>query len=119
MAQGFGAPPRPKYWVQVVYLDGRDDLWVPVANRRKPRNLTRKEHEQQLRTIARDAAALWLSQDGVDFVLVLDGVVPEHGIPTEAQMLDEFNRVDDERAADCQVWQLQTAKAKQVARRAS
>jgi hypothetical protein len=66
------------------------------------------------RTLARDAAAMWLGQPGVDFVLVLDGKVRRGGIPSKRQLLDEFNRTDDERAADCKVYQLQTKAAKQA-----
>lgn len=94
-ARGFGQ----SYWVQVIYLDGRDDLWVPVNGSR---------------ITARDSAALWLSQDGVDFVLVLDGRVKEGDCPRRKQILDEFNRMSDERAAECKVYQIQTKAARKV-----
>ena len=93
MPGGFGQT----YWVQVIYTDDRDDHWVPVNGGR---------------TTARDAAALWLGQDGVDFVLVLDGRVPRGGVPKANQVLDEFNRVDDARAEDCKVYRLKTKAAK-------
>ena len=90
---GFGQ----SYWVQVVYTDDRDDYWVPVNGGR---------------TTARDAAALWMGQSGVDYVLVLDGKVPRGGIPNRGQVLDEFNRPDDPRAEECKVYRLQTKAAK-------
>ena len=63
---------------------------------------------------ARDAAALWLVQDGVDFTLVLDGTVRPGQVPKRKQILDEFNRVDDDRAGECQMYRLVTKKAKRV-----
>ena len=90
---GFGQ----SYWVQVVYTDDRDDYWVPVNGGR---------------TTARDAAALWMQQSGVDYVLVLDGKVPRGGIPKRGQVLDEFNRPDDPRAEECKVYRLKTKAAK-------
>ena len=93
MPQGFGQ----SYWVQVVYTDDRDDYWVPVNGGR---------------TTARDAAALWMQQSGVDYVLVLDGKVPRGGIPKRGQVLDEFNRPDDPRAEECKVYRLKTKAAK-------
>ena len=95
---GFGQ----SYWVQVVYDDDRDDLWVPVSDRTK-----------KARTIARDAAALWLAQLGVEFVLVLDGRVRKGDIPTNAQILDDFIQVSDERADQAVVYTLQTKAARQ------
>ena len=91
---GFGQD----YWIQVVYQDGREE-WIPVTGGR---------HR------ARDAAALWLVQDGVDFTLVLDGAVRPGQVPKRRQILDEFNRVDDDRAGDCQMYRLVTKKAKRV-----
>lgn len=97
MARGFGQ----RYWVQVVYQDDRPDHWEPVNGGR---------------SLARDAAALWLAQLDVDFVLVLDGRVPKGGTPSKRQMLDEFNRIEDDRAADCKVYKLKTKAAKRVGR---
>ena len=91
---GFGQD----YWIQVVYTDGRED-WIAVNGGRDR---------------ARDAAALWLVQDGVDFTLVLDGAVRPGQVPKRRQILDEFNRVDDARAEDCQMYRLVTKKAKRV-----
>ena len=91
---GFGQD----YWIQVVYQDGREE-WIPVNGGRDR---------------ARDAAALWLVQDGVDFTLVLDGTVRPGQVPKRRQILDEFNRVDDDRAGDCQMYRLVTKKAKRV-----
>jgi hypothetical protein len=96
MPLGFGQ----NYWVQVVYQDG-PDLWVPVNGSRDT---------------ARDAAALWLGQPGVDFVLVLAGSVRRGACPKRKQILDEFNRMGDERAQDCRVYRLKTKAAKRVMR---
>ena len=35
-------------------------------------------------------------------------------VPKRKQILDEFNRVDDARAEDCQMYRLVTKKAKRV-----
>ena len=91
---GFGQ----SYWVQVVYQDGRDE-WVPVNGGRER---------------ARDAAALWLVQDGVDFTLVLDGRVRCGDVPKRRQILDEFNRVDDARAEGCAEYHLVTKAARKA-----
>jgi hypothetical protein len=92
---GFGQ----RYWVQVVYQDNREDTWVPINGNR--------DH-------ARDAAALWLVQESVDFTLVLDGKVRLEGCPKKSQILDEFNREDDARAGQCKTYQLATKRARKV-----
>ena len=95
MTQGFGQT----YWVQVIYQDDTPNHWVPINGGR---------------TTARDSAALWMQQPHVDFVLVLDGAVPKGGIPKRGQVLDEFNRPDDDRATDCKVYRLKTKAAKKA-----
>lgn len=94
MPGGFGQ----SYWVQVAYQDDRDDLWVPVNGSE---------------TTACDAAALWLSQEGVDFVYVLDGKVPRHTLPSRRQVLHSFERLGTAEAEGAKVYRIQTKKAKQ------
>jgi hypothetical protein len=89
---GFGQ----RYWVQVVYMDGTEQ-WVPVNGGR---------------STARDSAALWMQQPEADFALVLDGRVPRGGVPKRQQILDEFNRPDDDRAEGCKVYQAATKAAR-------
>lgn len=92
--QGFGQ----RYWVQVIHTDDTPDEWQPINGGR---------------TTARDAAALAMQRPAVDFALVLCGRVPRGGCPKREQVLDEFNRVDDERAAECKVYRVRTKAAKQ------
>ena len=113
-AQGFGPPPAPAYWVQVIYTENEAtaDLWVPIPRQCKPRHLTRREHHRHLSNLAHDAATLWARQPGVDFTLVLDGAVPEGGCPGRDQVIADFGK---ERGTGRAVYRLQTKAARSIA----